>query len=315
MEGFILAYVIAENIIIKGAGFKVIEDNRIHQYGVSIFSNTKYSFLSDTEMDMVMKGVVRVTNLHDATEHIGEVFQRVKKENLLRTYKIKRMERGKIPFFIPPPKQDDASVEIEKDSLPDKDDVVVTNDKLSTKRMMQTWGAKVHPSPLNLTELGQKIFKIDPLSSGSLGITFFEAVEMASLYEDIKCCLGSVLDQYNGGGIEDKYFARMGTNVIFVYKRETFSLIDKKDIKVKKAMDLCWSPTDPIFALYVPELNGRNQPAREPKGHRFVIIHGDNPWPDVDCFCRQNNHLIVVVPHLLVHMVCKDFNDHGCRDP
>nr|GEX92697.1 eukaryotic translation initiation factor 3 subunit B-like [Tanacetum cinerariifolium]GEX92878.1 eukaryotic translation initiation factor 3 subunit B-like [Tanacetum cinerariifolium] len=65
-----------------------------------------------------------------------------------------------------------------------------------------------------------------------------------------------------GGGIEDKHFARMGTNVISIYKTETFSLIDKKDIKVENVMDLCWSPTDPIFALYVPELNGGNQPAR-----------------------------------------------------
>nr|GEZ67071.1 eukaryotic translation initiation factor 3 subunit B-like [Tanacetum cinerariifolium] len=41
-----------------------------------------------------------------------------------------------------------------------------------------------------------------------------------------------------GGGKEDKYFARMGKNVISVYETETFSLID------------------------VPELNGGNQPAR-----------------------------------------------------
>ncbi|GJS29780.1 hypothetical protein Tco_0490400 [Tanacetum coccineum] len=89
---------------------------------------------------------------------------------------------------------------------------------------------------------------MDPSSSRSLGIAIFEAVEMASLYEDTKCCLGSVLDQYKvlllhtisrwGGGI-DKYFARMGTNVISVYKTETFSLIDKKDIKVENVMDLC----------------------------------------------------------------------------
>nr|GFB75412.1 eukaryotic translation initiation factor 3 subunit B-like [Tanacetum cinerariifolium] len=148
--------------------------------------------------------------------------------------------------------------------------------------MMETWGAKDHPSPSNLTGLGQKIFKMDPSSLGSLGIATLEAVEMASLYEDTKCCLGSVLDQYNvsgltfmfnglswynkklayGGGIKEKYFARMGTNVIFVYRTETFSLIDKKDIKVENVMDLCWSPTDHIFALYVPEQKGGNQPAR-----------------------------------------------------
>lgn len=32
---------------------------------------------------------VRVTNLHDASEHIGEVLKRVKKEHLERAYKIK----------------------------------------------------------------------------------------------------------------------------------------------------------------------------------------------------------------------------------
>lgn len=120
---------------------------------------------SDTETDIVLKGVVRVTNLHDATEHIGEVLQRVKKEHLTRAYKIKEWEdendfltqlcklsgkllrggepdlmtaakmvlhdwqRGKIPFFVPPPKQDDASAEPEEDSLPEKDDVAVANDK------------------------------------------------------------------------------------------------------------------------------------------------------------------------------------------
>ncbi|KAJ6752083.1 hypothetical protein OIU85_002502 [Salix viminalis] len=94
----------------------------------------------DTETDIVLKGVVRVTNLHDASEHIGEVLKRVKKEHLRRAYKIKDWEddndfllqlckstgkllkggepdhktaakmvlhdwqRGKIPFFVPPPR-------------------------------------------------------------------------------------------------------------------------------------------------------------------------------------------------------------------
>ncbi|OVA13235.1 GTP binding domain [Macleaya cordata] len=95
---------------------------------------------SDTETDIVLKGVVRVTNLEDATEHIGEVLKRVKKEHLERAYKIKDWvdeedfliqlcrlsgkllkggepdlttvakmvlhdwQRGRIPFFVPPPK-------------------------------------------------------------------------------------------------------------------------------------------------------------------------------------------------------------------
>ncbi|KAL8214149.1 hypothetical protein R6Q57_003598 [Mikania cordata] len=168
-----------------------------------------------------------------------------------------------------------------------------------------------------------------------------------------------------GGGKEDKYFARMGKNLISVYETETFGLIDKKSIKVENVMDFSWSPTDPIFSIFVPELGGGNQPARvslfqipskeelrqknlfsvsdckmywqsngeylavkvdrytktkkstytgfelfrikerdipievfeldnkndkvisfawEPKGHRFAVIHGDNPRPDVSFY-------------------------------
>ncbi|KAI5647582.1 hypothetical protein M9H77_33587 [Catharanthus roseus] len=171
-----------------------------------------------------------------------------------------------------------------------------------------------------------------------------------------------------GGGKDDKYFARIGKNVISVYETETFSLIDKKSIKVENVMDFSWSPTDPILALFVPELGGGNQPARvslvqipskeelrqknlfsvsdckmywqsngdylavkvdrytktkkstytgfelfrikerdipievlelenkndkiiafawEPKGHRFAVIHGDNPRPDISFYSMR----------------------------
>lgn len=100
----------------------------------------------DSETDIVLKGVVRVENLEDATEHIGEVLSRVKKEYLTRAYKVKQWDddedflaqlckltgkllkggepdrataakmvlqdwqRGRIPFFMPPPRlQEDQS--------------------------------------------------------------------------------------------------------------------------------------------------------------------------------------------------------------
>ncbi|KAJ7948632.1 Nuclear/nucleolar GTPase 2 [Quillaja saponaria] len=116
----------------------------------------------DTDTDIVLKGVVRVTNLHDAAEHIGEVLKRVKKEHLERAYKIKDWtddndflvqlckltgklykggepdlmtaakmvlhdwQRGKIPFFVPPPRQDDSSRvpnvnSVDKDGAVDND--------------------------------------------------------------------------------------------------------------------------------------------------------------------------------------------------
>ncbi|KAJ3692030.1 hypothetical protein LUZ60_012380 [Juncus effusus] len=171
-----------------------------------------------------------------------------------------------------------------------------------------------------------------------------------------------------GGGKDDKYFARIGKNVISVYETETFTLLDKKSMKVDNVVDFCWSPTDPIFALFVPEMGGGNQPARvslvqipgkeelrqknlfsvsdckmywqsngeylavkvdrytktkkstytgfelfrikerdipievleldnkndkiiafawEPKGHRFAVIHGDGPRPDVSFYTMR----------------------------
>ena len=50
--------------------------------------------------------------------------------------------------------------------------------------------------------------------------------------------------------------------MISVYETETFSLIEKKSLKVENVMDFSWSPVDPILALFVPELGGGNQPAR-----------------------------------------------------
>ncbi|KAM5561847.1 eukaryotic translation initiation factor 3 subunit B [Rosa sericea] len=174
-----------------------------------------------------------------------------------------------------------------------------------------------------------------------------------------------------GGGKDDKYFARMGKSAISVYETETFSLVDKKSIKVENVMDFSWSPTDSILALFVPELGGGNQPARvsliqipskeelrqknlfsvsdckmywqsngeylavkvdrytktkkstytgfelfrikerdipievlelenkndkiiafawEPKGHRFAIIHGDTPRPDISFYSMRTAH-------------------------
>ncbi|CAI0476704.1 unnamed protein product [Linum tenue] len=171
-----------------------------------------------------------------------------------------------------------------------------------------------------------------------------------------------------GGGKDDKYFAKLGKNMISVYETETFSLIDKKSMKIENVMDFTWSPADPIFALFVPELGGGNQPARvslvqipgkqelrqknlfsvsdckmywqscgeylavkvdrytktkkstytgfelfrikerdipievlelenkndkiiafawEPKGHRFAVIHGDGPRPDVSFYSMK----------------------------
>jgi len=62
------------------------------------------------------------------------------------------------------------------------------------KIMMNTWGAKVFPSPSNATEIGKKILAENPDTTGSLGIAISEAIERAASNEDTKYALGSVLN-------------------------------------------------------------------------------------------------------------------------
>jgi tryptophan synthase beta chain len=62
------------------------------------------------------------------------------------------------------------------------------------KVMMNTWGAKVYPSPSEATEAGRKVLAKDPNTSGSLGIAISEAIERAATREDTKYALGSVLN-------------------------------------------------------------------------------------------------------------------------
>jgi tryptophan synthase beta chain len=60
--------------------------------------------------------------------------------------------------------------------------------------MMETWGAKVHASPSDVTEAGRGILSGQPDSPGSLGIAISEAVEAAANDPDTHYSLGSVLN-------------------------------------------------------------------------------------------------------------------------
>ena len=62
------------------------------------------------------------------------------------------------------------------------------------KVMMNTWGATVHPSPSEATEIGKKILAEHPDTTGSLGIAISEAIEVAAKDEHTKYALGSVLN-------------------------------------------------------------------------------------------------------------------------
>ncbi|MEE8441687.1 MAG: TrpB-like pyridoxal phosphate-dependent enzyme [Spirochaetia bacterium] len=59
--------------------------------------------------------------------------------------------------------------------------------------IMETFGARVIPSPSSETEAGRAILAEHPDSTGSLGIAISEAVEVAATSPDTKYSLGSVL--------------------------------------------------------------------------------------------------------------------------
>jgi len=66
--------------------------------------------------------------------------------------------------------------------------------KPGRKVMMNSYGAKVVPSPSNMTEAGRKILEKHPDSPGSLGIAISEAMEIAMQDPYTKYSLGSVLN-------------------------------------------------------------------------------------------------------------------------
>jgi tryptophan synthase beta chain len=60
--------------------------------------------------------------------------------------------------------------------------------------LMESYGAKVHPSPSDVTQAGKAILAEHPDSTGSLGIAISEAVEMAAGDPATRYSLGSVLN-------------------------------------------------------------------------------------------------------------------------
>lgn len=63
------------------------------------------------------------------------------------------------------------------------------------REVMRTYGASVTPSPSETTEVGKKILKEHPGTTGSLGCAISEAVEVATSNDGYRYVLGSVLNQ------------------------------------------------------------------------------------------------------------------------
>jgi tryptophan synthase beta chain len=71
---------------------------------------------------------------------------------------------------------------------------VSSEQKPYRKAVMETYGAKVVPSPSDTTESGRKILAVDPNTGGSLGCAISEAIEKAIKTDKCRYVLGSVLD-------------------------------------------------------------------------------------------------------------------------
>jgi len=71
---------------------------------------------------------------------------------------------------------------------------VSSEQKPYRRALMETYGAKVIPSPSDSTEAGRKILGADPGTSGSLGCAISEAIESALKAEKCRYVLGSVLN-------------------------------------------------------------------------------------------------------------------------
>lgn len=59
---------------------------------------------------------------------------------------------------------------------------------------------------------------------------------------------------------DDKYFAKIGKDMISIYETPSFGLLDKKSIKVQGIRNFSWSPTQNIIAHWVAE--DKDVPAR-----------------------------------------------------
>jgi tryptophan synthase beta chain len=62
------------------------------------------------------------------------------------------------------------------------------------KMVMETYGAKVTPSPSDTTEVGRKILSENPNTGGSLGCAISEALETSMKRDNCRYVLGSVLN-------------------------------------------------------------------------------------------------------------------------
>jgi tryptophan synthase beta chain len=89
--------------------------------------------------------------------------------------------------------------------------------KVDRRTLMKLYGAEVHPSPSQLTEVGRTILKENPDHPGSLGIAISEGLEYAEKNEGFVYSLGSVLNH-----------VLMHQTIIGLESIEQFNIVDEQ---------------------------------------------------------------------------------------
>merc|ERR1711953_730422 len=127
----------------------------------------------DSETEIILKGIVRVENLKEPSEHIGEVLTRVKKDYLVRTYKVDEwidaydfleklcrksgrllkggepdintaakmilsdFQRGRLPYFVPPPNTEEGKDATKDEARKVSDEVDAAAEDKSSKEVAE----------------------------------------------------------------------------------------------------------------------------------------------------------------------------------
>ena len=146
--------------------------------------------------------------------------------------------------------------------------------------MMETYGAKVIPSPSEETKAGREILAKDPNSPGSLGIAISEAIEDAVTHKDTKYSLGSVL------------------NHVLLHQ----TIVGQE---IKKQLEIVGDYPD----IFVGCVGGGSNFA----GVFFPFLKDkfDGKKPDLQIICAE----AAACPHLTKGLYKYDFGDTACTTP
>ena len=158
--------------------------------------------------------------------------------------------------------------------------------------MMQLFGADVIPSPSEKTEVGRRILKADPDSTGSLGIAISEAVEECLKDESTKYSLGSVLNH-----------VLMHQTVVGLESKEQMAMADEYPDHVIGCVGGGSSFAGLFEPFYQDKVDGK-----APKGVEFTAVESTAcPSMSAGEYLYDHGDTGRIIPLVLMHTLGHDF--------